>query len=437
MKQSALLWLTMGALSGGGCGTHTPIGDLDASVGGLGGAGEGGSGGSGGPPLVDAGPSESVIIGSGGTIDGGSCGAGLGGRPGNQPPRTLSFLDPVDYPTGGGAYGVAQGDLTGDGQPDLVVLDNPVGVRVLANQGGGRFGPPVNHPVIPPVGIVIGDVTGDGRADIVGVNPAGVTVQVNLGAATFAPPVNYVAGVASQAVALGDLNGDGRNDIAVANRGGDVAVLFNTGNGTFSAAHFAASMSPSSIAIGDVNGDCTPDLITGDLDAGGLGVLINRGDGTFRPSVSYAVGIRPSSIAIGDLNGDGKADLAATGYYDDRVYVLLNYGNGTFTAAVSYPIDVPQEIDGGNGSFVSSLVIGDLDGDGIGDLAAASGCCGLAVSVNHGDGTFPRPVNYPTQPSAASVALADFDGDGKSDLAVVSIDYQGASLLSVRINSSH
>ena len=45
-----------------------------------------------------------------------------------------------------------------------------------------------------------------------------------------------------------------------------------------------------SIAIGDFNGDGKPDLATADLSSNDVSVLINKGDGTYLPAVSYSVG---------------------------------------------------------------------------------------------------------------------------------------------------
>jgi hypothetical protein len=58
-----------------------------------------------------------------------------------------------------------------------------------------------------------------------------------------------------------------------------------------------------------------------------VSVLLNRGDGSFKPKLDYGTGsaVRgPNSVAIGDLNADGRPDLATPNYYQFKVSVLIN-----------------------------------------------------------------------------------------------------------------
>src|SRR5262245_50924376 len=49
------------------------------------------------------------------------------------------------------------------------------------------------------------------------------------------------------------------------------------------------------------------------------------------------VGSQPSSLVGGDLSGDGEPDLAVVNYNSHTVSVLVNNGNGTFAPKVDYP----------------------------------------------------------------------------------------------------
>jgi hypothetical protein len=66
------------------------------------------------------------------------------------------------------------------------------------------------------------------------------------------------------------------------------------------------------------------------LANGPVSVLVGKGDGTFQAVTTYPVGIGPWYVAVGDLNGDGILDLAFT-CLDGGVRVLLGNGDGTLT----------------------------------------------------------------------------------------------------------
>src|SRR5207245_2087821 len=64
------------------------------------------------------------------------------------------------------------------------------------------------------------------------------------------------------------------------------------------------------------------------------------------------------SVAIGDLNGDGILDLAVTNQGSNNVSILLGDVTGAFSAATNYAV----------GTNPRSLAIGDVNGDGVPDL---------------------------------------------------------------------
>jgi hypothetical protein len=147
----------------------------------------------------------------------------------------------------------------------------------------------------------------------------------------------------------------------------------------------------------------------------------------FQDAVTYAAGgIDAVSVAVADLNGDGTPDLVVLNSESQStsVGVLLGKGDGTFQPVVTY--------DAG-GSFGSSVVVADVNGDGKADLIVASECpigsCGLpypgtiGVLLGNGDGTFQGPVIYAAGVysrgnALPKVAVADVNGDGKLDIVV-------------------
>ena len=159
-------------------------------------------------------------------------------------------------------------------------------------------------------------------------------------------------------------------------------------------------------------------------------VLLANGDGTFQPAVNYNVGIGPLSVAAGDFNADGKPDLAIANvgplenntYTGGDVSVLLGKGDGTFRASVTYNAGIGP----------SSVSVGDFNGDGRSDLFVVNKA-GVSVLLGVGDGTFQSAVNFGAGSEPASAAVADFNRDGKPDLAVTSSFFLGA--VSVLLNT--
>jgi hypothetical protein len=356
----------------------------------------------------------------------------------SQSPQPVSFQ--VLGPYGVGIYPgwIAVGDFTGKGKLDLAVANGGANigsnnVSVLLGNGDGTFQPAVNYPIDGmAVGITVGDFNGDGYPDLaVGnsyTNSVSVLLNKGHGSGTFYPAEDYPVGLYSgpNSVTVGDFNGDGKLDLAVANYNGTVSVLLGKGNGTFqTVVSYPVASSASSVVVGDFNGDGCPDLAVannpGLEETGTVSVLLNNcnATGTFQTAVSYPVGTAPSAVAVGDFNGDGCPDLAVANDASFNVSVLLNNcnGTGTFQAAV----------DSGPVSYPYSLAVGDLNGDGILDLAVADvGTTSLSFLLGNGDGTFQAAVwTSAAVDNPWAVAVGDFNGDGKPDVAWVNTEENG------------
>jgi hypothetical protein len=168
------------------------------------------------------------------------------------------------------------------------------------------------------------------------------------------------------------------------------------------------------LALADLNGDSHLDVVVAYDLATTMSVLINDGQGRFAGHVDYQTGpgLYPWSVAVGDVDGDGDVDIVVGSQCDfshcahSTVGLFLNQGDGTFAPKLDY------------GSFVNitSVALGDVNGDDKLDLVAATDQ--VSVFVNTGDGKIAPPVNYPSSGALASVVLADLRGDGRPEVVV-------------------
>ena len=310
---------------------------------------------------------------------------------------------------------------------------------VLAAASSAAQGPFRNLPVYPTstgiFNLSAADLNKDGYPDLVGTyieQPSGnsfVVVQLNNGDGTFKANVNYPVGlIAETPLVLADLNGDGNLDVIVANSDvttarsaapgsacvqGCVTVLLGNGDGTLQPARNFAVGILGPLVLADFNHDHKLDIGVVRLDTGHLGVsiLLGNGDGTFQSAVTYATSATPNNLTIGDLNHDGIVDLAVTSAYPaETVDLLLGQGDGTFKPPISSSVRLVSVND-------SPFFAQDLNGDGNADLVIPTSV-GFSVLLGNGDGTFKIPATYTGVYFGGGLVLADFDRDGHLDIGV-------------------
>jgi len=163
-----------------------------------------------------------------------------------------------------------------------------------------------------------------------------------------------------------------------------------------------------------------------------ISVLLGNGDGTFQVEANFTAGMNPQSVVVGDLNGDGVLDLAVANIESGDVSVLLGKGDGTVLTALNFAVG------SGPKSGPASVAIGDFDGDGVPDLAVANSGLGgvppfetgnISVLLGKGDGTFQSAVNFAAGTNPFSVVVGDFNGDGVPDLAIANFGSNNISVL--------
>lgn len=370
-----------------------------------------------------------------------------------------------------GAFVVAMrsGDVDGDGDEDLAVLDGrrPGGqarVAIAPNRGGGRFGVPQNAVTFrgQPVAAVIGDVDGDGLTDVVSLDESdGAPALLNRGDGVLVPgPTSRVdhegrgelvdidgdgdldlltgslyrndgAGTFTSvtpwrwysSLTADDLDGDGDVDLVVATEDGEVVVRRGTGGGGFvdEATGIVGAYGP--VVLGDHDGDGHPDLVVERMD----GFDLHRGDGSgaFGPAEASRLGVT-DDLALADLDGDGAEEILDHG----------THGGGAALAVVAHDSPTPRWTSLGGPMTAGSdarPVTGDVDGDGDLDLIGVAAPDDLPRPVllrNRGDGTFgPRTTGSPWRPDhpvgRVEVTVGDVDGDGRADVVAALPEVNG------------
>jgi FG-GAP-like repeat len=239
-----------------------------------------------------------------------------------------------------------------------------------------------------------------------------------------------------------DVTGDGADDVVVAMSlpGTDAIVrMARCGDGCLERREeIPVGDTVRDLAVGDVDGDGVDDIVvvtTGpdQLVDGEVQVFFGGPATTGRPeglvaddSVVAATAdpsLEPwTEAATGDLDGDGDVDLAltSTGLY----HYVAGDGAGGFAAPVIVAL-LPSR------ASLTGLAVGDVDGDGQQEVAISVSGLGIgdvvgSVSVFENGTTSVRQHDENSR-RFGDVAAGDIDGDGIDDVAVATSDALGGN----------
>ena len=319
----------------------------------------------------------------------------------------------VQFPTG-----MQAAVLTPGGPTDLILPGDGGTIYVIPGNGDGTFGEPINSSSTGGQ-IAVADLNEDGKPDVIGTNGTDVLVSLGHGDRTFDPPMSFPVGPSLGSIAVGDVDGDGHQDVGVAIDdyseviGGYVGILRGNGDGTLQAAvETPVGHQPRSVTFADLDADGQLDVLVG---ADGFVIVLPGSHSVELGSLTAYIADGSAdfggvwALAVGDVNGDGVLDVATANNRLGTLAVLIGLGDTTFEAAAG--LQVPTEYG------ARDFAVADLNDDALGDIAVVAN--GLRIFPGRGRGSFGPPVTLlDLDVNPAGVAAGDFDGDGRSDLAV-------------------
>ncbi len=312
-------------------------------------------------------------------------------------------------------------DIDGDGDLDLFVFDNDLGMDFYRNEGTplvSRFALRNNLVSIPGFFIWFRfvDFDGDGRVDLCTEDSTfqGVRVFKNIGTTAspefseIIPTLKDTSGAdvytgGNSIPAFVDIDGDGDFDIISANASGTVNLYRNVGTATLPRYAFTSGNWENILIFGDT---CTT---------------------TLAPVQSPAHGAAAYSFA--DIDGDGDYDMFIGDLFSVGVFHIRNAGTPQAAqmqcATAFFPQNEPVHTGGFNQtSFVDIDSDGDLDMF-IGTLAGIVQRDGFIFYRNNGTPTSPllqritnNFISTIDVGMNANTAFADIDGDGDQDMFV-------------------
>jgi|GEM_PF-6138221 len=337
--------------------------------------------------------------------------------------------DPIMVNSAEGFDGITDAthaDLNGDGHLDLISAHNSG--QILIWQPGGDAEVPLFLPIPISRGsrfqkVVAGDVDKDGDVDILSVsyqrdpqssvNHLELALWINDGASSPTFQKQQLITLSgntggSSNILIGDVNGDSNPDL-IFSPGGSTGTLFY-GNGstpvqwTQKAINFPASIK--ALALRDINGDSKADLILLDFSR----VRWAENPGGLDPSFSFQTlfNVDGDHLALAQITGS-EVDILVGNHLDEWIRFYESDGNSSPSFTLQQTLNTSYR--------VHSIAVGDLNGDGIEDIA--SGISNRNMDVFYNDGSTP-PVfvqqTFPTDNMPREVGIADLNGDLQNDI---------------------
>ncbi|MFA6438634.1 MAG: VCBS repeat-containing protein [Bacteriovoracaceae bacterium] len=295
------------------------------------------------------------------------------------------------------------GDITNDRIPDVISFGKlSSGLSVLQGKGNGKF-----HSYktifenIPVSDCALIALNGDNIPDVAIHNwlMNETTIHLGLGRLKFSEQTVLSFSQDTVQSIFSDFTGDGIADVAVLSiQNKTVQILDGDGLGNFSFAQaLPISFLSYQITVGSFTAPHSSDLLIYNNAANTMSLLNNRSDGTFYDEIVFGTGIVPTTVVTGDVNGDGIQEVLSFPTGKNQYAIFWN------SCSKISRDDRKQTF--GVGQFPSNLYVSDITGDGFDDIVVSNeGSSSISILRSIGD-SFAGQLTIETPEKPVSVSL--------------------------------
>jgi hypothetical protein len=340
------------------------------------------------------------------------------------------FTTSVLFSAGRGSYSIAVGNFSNDSLQDLAIsnyYDQNIHVFFQPFSFGNAPNYTLSTSTSNPIALTSGDLSNDGSDDIavVAENPSRLLFyfQSIFNLQTF-PDSTYsrvLVNETASSVFCSDVNSDGRNDLLMLSVAQNrVFGLFQRSSGSVWPLSydfvFPTGSNPRHALVGKLDSDSMTDIAVSSAraDWSGSSIAIYPARTPVTPAFSNAnatiwgnVDWESSAFGVGDLDGDGLCDVAAT-YPSGQMLGLIKVPGGS-------------EYDTALGFTPAQMIVFDLNGDGLADVLVSQALSGN-LSLYFGQSDLTAPLTHAQITCGANVtdfAVGLLNDDNLTDIVAV------------------